>query len=42
MGDVTEVDPTAVSTYRDPPGEAPWALPIVVRVEKGEDRKSVV
>lgn len=37
MGGVTEVDPTAVSAYRDPPGEAPWALPIVVRVEKGAE-----
>lgn len=41
MGDVTEVDPTAVSTYRDPPGEAPWALPIVVRVEKGDEPTAI-
>jgi peptidyl-tRNA hydrolase len=34
---VTEVDPAAISTYRDPPGEAPWAMPIVVRVEKGAE-----
>ena len=32
-----EVDPEALSAYRDPPGEAPWALPIVVRVEKGAE-----
>ncbi len=23
--------------YRDPPGEAPWAMPIVVRAEKGDE-----
>lgn len=38
---MTEVDPTAVSAYRDPPGEAPWALPIVVRVEKGAEPTAV-
>ncbi len=26
-----------VSEYRDPPGEAPWAMPIVVRAEKGAE-----
>jgi peptidyl-tRNA hydrolase len=26
-----------VAEYRDPPGEAPWAMPIVVRVERGEE-----
>lgn len=41
MGDVTEVDPTAISAYRDPPDEAPWALPIVVRVEKGAEPTAV-
>jgi hypothetical protein len=34
---VTEVDPTAISAYHDPPGEAPWAMPIVVHVEKGAE-----
>ena len=24
-----------MAEYRDPPGEAPWAMPIVVRVERG-------
>ncbi len=38
---MTEIDPTAVSAYRDPPGEAPWALPIVVRVEKGAEPTAV-
>jgi peptidyl-tRNA hydrolase len=38
---VTEVDPAAVSAYRDPPGEAPWAMPIVVRVEKGAEPTAV-
>jgi len=33
----TEIDPEALSAYRDPPGEAPWAMPIVVRVEKGAE-----
>jgi peptidyl-tRNA hydrolase len=33
----SEVDPEALSAHRDPPGEAPWALPIVVRVEKGAE-----
>ena len=41
MGQVTEVDPTAVSAYRDPPGEAPWALPIVVRAEKGAEPTAI-
>lgn len=31
----SEVEPQALAAYRDPPDEAPWALPIVVRVEKG-------
>ena len=26
-----------MSEYRDPPGEAPWAMPIVVRAEKGAE-----
>jgi len=26
-----------VSEYRDPPGQAPWAMPIVVRAEKGAE-----
>ncbi|MGH8889210.1 MAG: hypothetical protein ACRDV3_05530 [Acidothermaceae bacterium] len=30
----SEVEPEALAAYRDPPGEAPWAMPIVVRVEK--------
>lgn len=34
---MTEADPAAISAYRDPPGEAPWAMPIVVRVEKGAE-----
>lgn len=33
----SEVEPTAVTAYGDPPGEAPWAMPIVVRVEKGAE-----
>lgn len=33
----SEVDPSVVAAYRDPPGEAPWAMPIVVRVEKGSE-----
>jgi peptidyl-tRNA hydrolase len=33
----SEVQPEALAAYRDPPGEAPWALPIVVRVEKGAE-----
>lgn len=41
MGVMTEIDPTAISTYRDPPGEAPWALPIVVRVEKSAEPTAV-
>jgi peptidyl-tRNA hydrolase len=46
MGSMTEVDPAAVdpnavSAYRDPPGEAPWALPIVVRAEKGAEPTAV-
>jgi peptidyl-tRNA hydrolase len=34
---VTEVDPAAIAAYRDPPGEVPWAMPIVARVEKGAE-----
>jgi peptidyl-tRNA hydrolase len=41
MGQVTEADPTSVLAYRDPPGEAPWALPIVVQVEKGAEPTAV-
>jgi peptidyl-tRNA hydrolase len=26
-----------MSEYRDPPGEAPWAMPIVVRADKGAE-----
>jgi peptidyl-tRNA hydrolase len=26
-----------VAEYRDPPGEVPWAMPIVVRVERGNE-----
>ncbi len=26
-----------MSEYRDPPGQAPWAMPIVVRAEKGAE-----
>ncbi|HEY0871621.1 MAG TPA: hypothetical protein VGD55_14580 [Acidothermaceae bacterium] len=26
-----------MAEYRDPPGEAPWAMPIVVRVERGAE-----
>jgi peptidyl-tRNA hydrolase len=26
-----------MAEYRDPPGEAPWAMPIVVRVERGHE-----
>jgi peptidyl-tRNA hydrolase len=26
-----------VAEYRDPPGEVPWAMPIVVRVERGDE-----
>lgn len=33
----SEVEPEALAAYRDPPGEAPWAMPIVVRVEKGAE-----
>ena len=33
----SEVEPSVVAAYRDPPGEAPWAMPIVVRVEKGAE-----
>lgn len=33
----SEVEPEALAAYRDPPDEAPWALPIVVRVEKGAE-----
>lgn len=41
MGAMTEVDPAAIAAYRDPPGEAPWALPIVARVEKGAEPTAV-
>ena len=33
----SEVEPAAISAHDDPPGEAPWAMPIVVRVEKGAE-----
>ena len=33
----SEVDPEALAAYRDPPGEPPWAMPIVIRVEKGDE-----
>ncbi len=32
---------TSVSGHPDPPGDAPWAMPIVVRVEKGSEPDAV-